>query len=55
MTRFAIFIEGKQVTNFSLSRSQAERAAGDYREDGENGVEIVEAEVKPEETAEYWG
>lgn len=41
MEKFAIFIGGQQITDFNLTRTQADRAAGNYREDGENGVEIV--------------
>jgi hypothetical protein len=41
MDKFAIFIGGQQITDFNLTRTQADRAAGNYREDGENGVEIV--------------
>ena len=41
MEKFAIFIEGVQMTDFNLTRTQADKAAGDFREDGENSVAII--------------
>lgn len=41
MEKFAIFIGGHQITDFNLTRTQADRAAGNYREDGENDVSVV--------------
>ena len=49
---YAIFIGGHQVTEFRLSKEEADKAAGDFREDGENGIEIVE-EYQLAETGTY--
>lgn len=53
-TKYAIFICGEQVTDFDLTKRQAERLAKTFEDEGSTDVEVVERELKLEETEEYW-
>ena len=53
--KYAIFICGEQVTDFDLTKRQADSLAKTYEKEGETDVEIVERELKLEETEDYWG
>ena len=54
MVKYAVFVNGEQRTEFELTERRANLLAKSYREDGETDVEVVERELKLEETAEYW-
>ena len=59
MTRYAVFVDDVQVTNYNLTKETPEEIAKNYIEDakaeGEKiKVEVWETDVKPEETEEYW-
>ena len=51
--KYAVFADGVQMTEFSLTIREAERIADGYEAEGRT-TEIVETEWKLEETAEYW-
>jgi len=51
--KYAVFADDVQMTEFNLSEKEAERIADAYEAEGYS-VEIVESDLKLEETEEYW-
>ena len=53
-TKYAVFIDGNQVTEFELTEQEANAMADGFIEDGETNVEVSQMDIPLEECDEYW-